>query len=68
MPLVRVVGNYCWRIGDILLIDRVLIGSTVQGIVRISVLLQKLQTGYLYHYIFIIIAGLLALLLGIMYL
>lgn len=68
MPLTRGIGGYFWRIGDMLLIDKLIVNGTAHGIGRTAVILQKLQTGYLYHYIFIIIAGLLALLLGIMYL
>lgn len=68
MPAVRAMGNVCWRIGDVLLIDNYMVNGTAQSIGRVATLLRTAQTGYLYHYIFIIVAGLLALLVWMFYL
>lgn len=68
MPITRGMGNIFWRDGDIRCIDGVLINGSANSIARFSMLLKRAQTGYLYHYIFIIISGLVALLLWTIYL
>lgn len=68
MPLTRRIGNIFWHEGDIRGIDGVLVNGSANGIARFATLLRRSQTGYLYHYIFIMISGLVALLLWTIYL
>ncbi len=54
----RGVGQVLWRVGDRILID----GAVVNGSARIvgwfAMVVRHLQSGYLYHYAFAMIAGL----------
>lgn len=68
MPCIRILGTYCWRIGDIICIDGLLVNGTANSITQIAGVLKKAQTGYLSNYIFIMITGVLALLLWTFYL
>lgn len=68
MPLVRSLGRVFWQKGDVEYIDGYMINGTANTIGRVAVLLRNAQSGYLYHYVFIIIAGLLVLLLWTIYL
>jgi len=52
----------CWRIGDILLIDGLVVNGTAQTVRRFSGVIRNFQSGYLYHYAFAMILGLLLLL------
>lgn len=67
IPIICSVGRFCWQIGDVLCIDG-LVNGTAQSIGRVAATLRNVQTGYLYHYVFIIVSGLLALLIWTMYL
>lgn len=55
-------GNQLWRIGDVKLIDGVLVNGTASLVKRFSGVIRHIQSGYLYHYAFSMILGLLALL------
>jgi NADH-quinone oxidoreductase subunit L len=59
----RRVGQFLWKKGDELLIDGVLVNGTAQAVGRLSGVLRRIQTGYLYHYAFARIIGL-TLILG----
>jgi NADH-quinone oxidoreductase subunit L len=59
----RRVGQFLWKKGDELLIDGVLVNGTAQAVGRLSGVLRRIQTGYLYHYAFAMIIGL-TLILG----
>jgi NADH-quinone oxidoreductase subunit L len=56
------LGKFFWRAGDAAVIDGVLIDGTSNLIGRGAQVLRKLQSGYLYHYAFAMILGLIALL------
>ena len=58
----RNAGNTLWQWGDARIIDGFLVNGTARVVRRFSVLTRRLQTGYLYHYAFAMIIGLLALL------
>ncbi len=68
VPAVRMLGNVFWRVGDMLCIDKIMVNGTARSIGRTAVILRRTQTGYLYHYVFIIISGLLALIIWTIYL
>lgn len=57
----RLLGQGLWRGGDMAVIDGVLINGTANSIGRAAALLRRLQTGYLYHYAFAMVIGLVAL-------
>lgn len=58
------ISKACYQIGDRTLIDKWIVnGVTAGGIRQISSYLRKLQTGYLYHYAFIMLIGMMVLLL-----
>jgi len=58
----RAVGRLLWRIGDVKLIDGLLVNGTARTVGWISARIRYLQTGYLYHYAFAMIIGLILLL------
>ena len=58
----RITGNTLWQWGDVRIIDDLLVNGTARMVRRFSALIRKLQTGYLYHYAFAMIIGLLLLL------
>ncbi len=56
------LGNFFWRVGDAAVIDGVVVDGTSHFIGRSAEILRRLQSGYLYHYAFAMILGLIALL------
>ncbi len=58
----RKLARVFWRAGDVATIDGALVNGTARGIGWISARVRHIQTGYLYHYAFTMIIGLLALL------
>lgn len=57
----RALGTAFWRKGDVSLIDGVMVNGTANRVGALSGLLRRLQTGYIYHYAFIMIFGVFAL-------
>ncbi|MEM6999000.1 MAG: NADH-quinone oxidoreductase subunit L [Pseudomonadota bacterium] len=57
----RRVGNFLWKYGDISIIDGVFVNGTARSIGVLSSKIRGVQSGYLYHYAFAIIIGLLIL-------
>jgi len=57
----RSLGNALWQGGDRSFIDGALVNGTANLIGRIGARVRHLQSGYLYHYAFIMIIGLLVL-------
>jgi NADH-quinone oxidoreductase subunit L len=56
------LGRAFWRGGDTAVIDGVLVDGSATLVERISGVVRNLQTGYLYHYAFAMIVGLILLL------
>jgi NADH-quinone oxidoreductase subunit L len=56
------LGKLFWRAGDAAVIDGIVIDGTSNFIGRSAAVLRNLQSGYLYHYAFAMILGLIALL------
>jgi NADH-quinone oxidoreductase subunit L len=56
------LGRAFWRGGDVGVIDGVLVDGSATVIDRMSAIVRNLQTGYLYHYAFAMIVGLIVLL------
>jgi NADH-quinone oxidoreductase subunit L len=63
----RGLGWLCWRLGDRALIDGVMVNGTAHTIGYFSKVVRHLQSGYVYHYAFAMITGLIFLLLWLMY-
>ncbi|MBN1378947.1 MAG: NADH-quinone oxidoreductase subunit L [Gammaproteobacteria bacterium] len=63
----RALADRLWRFGDAFIIDGIIINGSARLITRGADRLRNVQSGYLFHYAFAMIVGLL-LLLGWMYL
>ncbi len=57
----RKVGRLFWKAGDQVAIDGFMVNGSARGIGRLAVVMRYLQTGFLYHYAFAMIIGLLVL-------
>lgn len=60
--LTRGTGALLWRVGDKGIIDGLAVGGSVKTVRGASKLLRILQSGYVYHYAFAMITGLILLL------
>jgi NADH-quinone oxidoreductase subunit L len=58
----RALGRAFWRVGDETVIDGVLVNGSARAVGRLSGVMRRVQSGYLYHYAFAMIIGLAALL------
>jgi NADH-quinone oxidoreductase subunit L len=58
----RGLGGLLWRVGDVQLIDGLLVNGSARVVGWFSGVVRHLQSGYLYHYAFAIIIGLFVLL------
>jgi len=56
------LGRGLWRAGDVAIIDRGLVEGSARMVGGIAGLVRRVQTGYLYHYAFAMIVGLIVLL------
>jgi len=51
-----------WKIGDVGLIDGLMVNGCAKLVALFAVVSRRIQTGYLYHYAFAMIIGLIFLL------
>lgn len=58
----RMLGRFFWKVGDETIIDGAMVNGTANAVGWISTKIRYVQTGYLYHYAFAMIIGLLLLL------
>lgn len=58
----RKIADKLWTTGDVKLIDGFMVNGTASRIGIFSMIVRTLQTGYLFHYAFAMIIGMLALL------
>ena len=58
----RAIGQVLWRLGDALLIDGLLVNGSARLVGWFSGIVRQVQTGYLNHYAFVMISGLILLL------
>lgn len=58
----RSFARLLWKAGDGALIDGLMVNGTARAVGRIAAVIRGLQSGYLYHYAFAMIIGLLILL------
>ncbi|NOX43128.1 MAG: NADH-quinone oxidoreductase subunit L [Gammaproteobacteria bacterium] len=52
------IGRFFWTVGDEKLIDGLMVNGTAKSIGWFSSIIRNFQTGYLYHYAFVMIIGL----------
>ncbi len=57
----RGLGSGLWKVGDVTLIDGLMVNGSARVVGVLSGIVRRLQTGYLYTYAFAMIIGLLAL-------
>jgi len=57
----RGIGQILWKAGDRVLIDGLLVNGSAKTVGFIAGIVRHLQTGYLYHYAFAMIIGMLGL-------
>lgn len=58
----RGIGQLLWQIGDMKIIDGLLVNGSAITVKKFSNIIRQIQSGYLYHYAFAMILGLLFLL------
>jgi len=58
----RGLGNFLWKYIDVKLIDSFIINGSAKTVGWVSLIMRRMQTGYLYTYAFAMILGLCALL------
>ncbi|WP_305823054.1 NADH-quinone oxidoreductase subunit L [Massilia brevitalea] len=59
----RAIGGGLWKVGDRALIDGLIVNGSAKAVGWFALLTRKGQTGYIYHYAFVMIAGIAATLL-----
>ncbi len=57
----RITGRVLWKLGDVIAIDGFVVNGSARVVGWFSATLRRLQTGYLYHYAFAMIAGMMVL-------
>ncbi|MBS0289331.1 MAG: NADH-quinone oxidoreductase subunit L [Proteobacteria bacterium] len=62
----RALGWLCWRVGDGVVIDDVLVNGSANTVGAFAKVVRHLQSGYVYHYAFAMISGLIVLLLWLL--
>jgi len=63
----RLLGKFFWQVGDVKLIDGLVVNGSAKSIGWFSSVVRHIQTGYLYHYAFVMIIGLLLLLTWVVF-
>ena len=61
------LAKWCYLFGDVKIVDNGMVNGTGRVITFISAVTRKLQTGYLYHYAFAMMIGLLAILIWLVF-
>jgi len=57
----RGIGNWLWKYGDVGLIDGAIVNGTANRIIKLASSIRRMQTGFLYHYAFVMIIGVFAM-------
>lgn len=58
----RRIGAFLWKVGDIKIIDDGIVNGAARSVGRLAASIRHIQSGFLYHYAFAMILGLLLLL------
>ncbi len=59
----RGIGRVLWQAGDMHIIDGAMVNGSANSIGRLSRVMRLIQSGFLYHYAFVMILGLVGLLI-----
>ncbi|HEX2951192.1 MAG TPA: NADH-quinone oxidoreductase subunit L, partial [Armatimonadota bacterium] len=62
----RVIGSGLWKVGDRALIDGLIVNGSAKVVGWFSAVIRHLQSGYIYHYAFVMILGVLGFLIYFM--
>jgi len=57
----RGIGSLLWKLGDRVLIDGLVVNGSAHTVAFLSGVVRRVQTGYLYHYAFAMVVGLVVL-------
>lgn len=57
----RKLGGFLWRVGDVKLIDGLMVNGTARVVAWSSRMIRHVQSGFIYHYAFAMIIGVFAL-------
>lgn len=63
---VKKLGNLIWKAGDVFVIDGFIVNGSAKLVAWTASIVRHFQTGYIYHYIFVMIIGLLGLLFWVL--
>ncbi|MGD9591119.1 MAG: NADH-quinone oxidoreductase subunit L [Candidatus Berkiella sp.] len=63
----RALGWLCWRVGDRAIIDDFFVNGSANSVGYFAKVIRHLQSGYVYHYAFAMISGLVLLLIWQMF-
>jgi len=63
----RGIGGLLWKFGDRKLIDGLIVNGSAYGVGKMASVVRYLQSGYLYHYAFAMIIGLVVMLGWVLY-
>jgi NADH-quinone oxidoreductase subunit L len=63
----RKLGHAFWKGGDSAVLDGVMVDGSASVVARSARVFRRMQTGFLYHYAFTMIVGLILLLGGLWY-
>ncbi|OGT26723.1 MAG: NADH-quinone oxidoreductase subunit L [Gammaproteobacteria bacterium RIFCSPLOWO2_02_FULL_42_14] len=63
----RAMSEFFFKTGDLKVIDGGMVDGSGRGIAHLSTFVRKLQSGYLYFYVFVMIVALLALLIWLVF-
>ena len=58
----RGLGGLLWKVGDVRFIDGVAVNGSAKSVAWVAGIVRHVQTGYLYHYAFAMIVGLVVML------
>ncbi len=62
----RKTGHFFWQVGDVKAIDGIVVNGSARSVGWLASVVRKSQTGFLYHYAFAMIIGLVLLVGGIL--
>ncbi len=54
----RAIGSSFWKQGDVALIDGAIVNGLAHAVGRLALLVRRIQSGFIYHYAFVMLAGL----------
>jgi NADH-quinone oxidoreductase subunit L len=62
----RLLGGGLWKVGDRAIIDGLFVNGSAKAVGWFSGMIRHLQSGYIYHYAFVMILGVLGFLIYFM--